>query len=114
MPMTNLVLLLRRLCQKTQKGFGLWDLCECVIVHTILPPSPVILWIELGGKPKWLPFNSGYHDVRPCKFFSVFLVRVSHETLCGRAEKNKQDPRNRHCIIYTIVGDARKKVCPFK
>ena len=31
-----------------------WDLCEYVIVHTKLPPSPVILWIELGGKPKWL------------------------------------------------------------
>ena len=40
-----------------------WDLCEYVIVHTILPPSPVILWIELGGKPKWLPLNFGYHDV---------------------------------------------------
>ena len=24
--------------------------------------QPVILWIELGGKPKWLPLNSGYHD----------------------------------------------------
>ena len=31
-----------------------------VIVHTILPPSPVILWIELGDKPKWLPLNLGY------------------------------------------------------
>ena len=31
-----------------------WGLCAYVIVHTILPPSPVILWIELGGKPKWL------------------------------------------------------------
>ena len=26
-------------------------------------PSPVILWIELGGKPKWLPSNFGHHDV---------------------------------------------------
>ena len=45
-----------------------WTLCEYVIVHTahivhtILPPSPVILWIELGGKPKWLPLIFGYHD----------------------------------------------------
>ena len=23
---------------------------------------PVILWIELGDKPKWLPLISGYHD----------------------------------------------------
>ena len=34
-----------------------------VVVHTILPPIPEILWIELGGKPKWLPLNPGYHDV---------------------------------------------------
>ena len=35
-----------------------------VIVHTILPPSPVILWIELGDTPKWLLLNFGFHDVR--------------------------------------------------
>ena len=32
-------------------------------LHTFLPPSPVILWISLGGKPKWLPLDFGYHDV---------------------------------------------------
>ena len=32
-----------------------WDLCGCVIAHTFLPPSSVILWIELGGKPVWHP-----------------------------------------------------------
>ena len=31
--------------------------------HTILGGSPVILWISLGGKPKWLPLKLGYHDV---------------------------------------------------
>ena len=36
-----------------------WGLCEYVIVHTILPPSPVILLIWLGGKPKWLPLKFG-------------------------------------------------------
>ena len=40
-----------------------WGPCEYVIVHTVLPPSPVILWIELGGNPKWLLLNFGYHDV---------------------------------------------------
>ena len=34
-----------------------WGLCEYVIVHTKLPHSPVILWTELGGKPKWLPLS---------------------------------------------------------
>ena len=36
--------------------------CVYVIVLTKLPPSPVILWIKLGGKPKWLPLNFGYRD----------------------------------------------------
>ena len=34
-----------------------------VVDQTWLPPSPVILWIELGGKSKWLPLNFGHHDV---------------------------------------------------
>ena len=38
-------------------------MCIYVIIHTILPSNPVILWIELGGRPKWLPLNFGYHDV---------------------------------------------------
>ena len=40
-----------------------WGLYEYVIVHTILGGSPVILWIQLDGKPKWLPLKFGYHDV---------------------------------------------------
>ena len=35
-----------------------WGPCEYVMVHTILPSSPVIGWIELGGKKKgfhWVP-----------------------------------------------------------
>ena len=40
-----------------------WGLCKYVIFHTILGGSPVILWISLGGKPKWLPLKFGYHDV---------------------------------------------------
>ena len=40
-----------------------WGLCEYVIVHTILGGSPVILWISLGGKPRWLPLKFGYRDI---------------------------------------------------
>ena len=36
---------------------------EYVGIHTILPLSPVNLWKELDGKPKWLPLDFGYHDV---------------------------------------------------
>ena len=37
---------------KWQRQIGLcqWGRCDDVIVHTSLPPSPVILWIELGGR----------------------------------------------------------------
>ena len=41
-----------------------WGLGAYVVVHTILPPSPDILWIELGGKPKWLPLNFRDHGVK--------------------------------------------------
>ena len=47
---------------------------EYVTVHTILGGSPVILWISLGGKPKWLPLKFGYHDVlhtSPTRFFAT-------------------------------------------
>ena len=40
-----------------------WGLCEYVVVHTFLGGSPVILWISLDGKPKWLLLKFGYHDV---------------------------------------------------
>ena len=40
-----------------------YGVCEYVKVHTILGGSPVILWISLGDKPKWLPLKFGYHDV---------------------------------------------------
>ena len=38
------------------------------------PPSSVILWVELGGKPKWLPFNFGYHDVMQTGPFQLILL----------------------------------------
>ena len=69
-----------------------WGLCAYVIVHTILPPSPVILWIELAGKPKCLPLNFGYHDVmRTCtsrpfdpeKKREIEFLRLSWDFSCA-------------------------------
>ena len=58
-----------------------------VIVHTILGGSPVILWISLGGRPKWLPLKFEYLDVtctspirhltQPWLSFSDFQVRLT-------------------------------------
>ena len=42
-----------------------------VTVRTGVPPSPVILWTVLDGKPKWLLLNCGYHD-------AIRKARVSH------------------------------------
>ena len=50
-----------------------WGLCEYVIVYTILGGSPVILWISLGGKPKWLPLKFGYHDGMRTSPICIFL-----------------------------------------
>ena len=40
------------------------SVCEYIIIHALLAAQSshsVILWIELGGKPKWLPVHFGYH-----------------------------------------------------
>ena len=53
-----------------------WGLCEYVIVHTIWGGSPVILWISLGGKPKWLPLKFGYYDVMRTRPIMLSLERI--------------------------------------
>ena len=44
-------------------------ICKITLVHTKWPPSPVILCVELGGKPKWLPWNfTNLNNVRTFPF----------------------------------------------
>ena len=40
-----------------------WALCEYVIVHTNLPPSPVISVDRAGWQAKMASIEFGYHDV---------------------------------------------------
>ena len=77
-------------CQKEE-----WGLCEYVIVHTIWGGKPVILWISLGGKPKWLPLKFGYHDVMHtspivtssmCGIFAVLLNPTNLEDTWRRSD----------------------------
>ena len=68
-----------------------WGLCEYIIVHTILGGSPVILWISLVGKPKWLPLKFEYHYVmrtspiskgeKKCQSTTRTLVKQCHSFL---------------------------------
>ena len=51
-----------QLCEHV-KPENQWGLCAYIIFHTKWPPSPVILWVKLGGKPRWLPLNFLYNDV---------------------------------------------------
>ena len=103
-----------------------WGLCEYVIVHTIVPPRPVILWIELGGKPKWLPLNSGYHDVMRTVciaqmhvgsvwysgFFSFTSTDVKKELTIegekGRKRKNEENLRTAiwRCVFLSLILPA--------
>ena len=49
-----------------QRGsFPLKPMGAVRIRHSIreFATQPVILWILLGGKPKWLPLNFGFNDV---------------------------------------------------
>ena len=68
-----------------------------LIVHTIVPPSPVILWIEQGGKPKWLPLNFGYHDtMRAAPNQSVVSIpSTTRESSLGDASLGQSAPRPR-------------------
>ena len=87
-----------------------WGLCEYVIVHTILGGSPVILWISLGGKPKWLPLKFGYHDVMRTspisrqKLITDVLARGSQgskHTNCGQCADIQTMQRWKKSIIST-------------
>ena len=76
------------LCQSQQTDTEIfeWDLCAYVMVHTISPPRPVILWIELGGTVKCLPLNFGYHDTMtqcarlPFFVYTGFTTVLNHQT----------------------------------
>ena len=40
--------------------------------------QPVILWILLGGKPKWLPLNFGFNDVMRTAPIRWQIVKYDH------------------------------------
>ena len=71
----------RKKSSSLEWGTSKWGLCEYIIVHTKLPPSPVILWIELGGKLKWLQLSFAYNDVMhtgPADTQNICLMRKSN------------------------------------
>ena len=54
------------------------------ISHSIrkFATQPAILWILLGGKPKWLPLNFGFNDVMrkaPIPSRSIMSTMLPHE-----------------------------------
>ena len=49
-------------CGVETRPYWQYGLCKYIKVHTKIATQPVILWIELGGKSKWLPLNFGYND----------------------------------------------------
>ena len=53
---------------------------------------PIILCIELGGKPKWLPLNFGYHDV----MHTVSIICAPKCILRWPKEKRKKKEKNQH------------------
>ena len=83
------------------------------IVYGKLSPQPVMLWIPLGGKPKWLPLNFGFNDVTA---HGPHYNEVIHGHLCPPQElhDNKQgDPFFEHqlqisrifaSVTYTDAG----------
>ena len=48
------------------------------IRHSIWATQPVILWILLGGKQKWLPLNFGFNDVMRTAPISMEAILACH------------------------------------
>ena len=68
-------------------------MCVYIIIHTILPPSPVILWTELGGKPKWLPLNFGQHDTHCLVPVFTIIEDDSERALYSSSEGQKVEKK---------------------
>ena len=69
---TKLTRLRRVLKSLREEGQGIcaeWGLCEYIIVHTILPPSPAILWIDRAGWQAkmatidWIPWRNLHRSI---------------------------------------------------
>ena len=83
------------------------------IRHSIreIATQPVILWILLGGKPKWLPLNFGFNDVMrmvpiasPPDSFSIHPRRMARwrpaeESLAISFPKNERSLVSSRSII---------------
>ena len=74
-----------------------WGLHACVIIHTILPSCRVILWIELGGKSKWLPFSFGYHDVMHTASIDFVRKGGGWDPVCLKNERLEQYTQLHKC-----------------
>ena len=60
------------------------------IRHSIreIATQPVILWILLGGKPKWLPLNFGFNDVmRTAPIWFLMREGAWYQTLTPLRDK---------------------------
>ena len=77
-----------------------WSLCEYVIVHTNLLPCPVILWLEMDRKLKWLPLNFGYHDVMRT---SPIIVNFVWNGTCTNVSTHTKVPPNPVILLMTYM-----------
>ena len=114
---------------QAMRANGLWGLCEYVIVLTLWGGSPVILWISLGGKPKWLSLKFGYHDVMrtspvwcesnvekseiPRNHWQVELIRISRMHHFELAQKFKPVVYHRDVLALVALLMYQRVLCSF-
>ena len=67
----------------------------------VLGGSPVILWISLGGKPKWLPLKFGYHDVMRTSPFKHPDSSISQDS---------EFMNQRHGSFFFVHGSSDSKL----
>ena len=69
-----------------------------------LPPSPVDLWRDLGGKLKWLPLGFGHVDVSPQALFispsSLFeILLVTNCSLVQTSKHRKETGKVKNLLV---------------
>ena len=85
------------------------------ICHSIreFATQPVILWILLGGKPKWFPLNFGFNDVmRTAPIDCAVFLLLSKDPVSPwrwrlRCRRTVACPLFRHRALRSLVSELR-------
>ena len=71
-----------------------------------MPPGLAVLWIEVGGKPKWLRLSVGYYDTRrtaPVLLETFCTLQITDTVMYWRSGKSAFNLRVPIGLIFQIT-----------